>query len=47
MQLVSKAKEGANIPEQLPSSLLPFKTRPSTIPNNNHTESKVRIQNIK
>ena len=40
MQLVAKAKEGVVIPEQLPSSMLPFKTRHSSVLNNN-TESKV------
>ena len=40
MQLVTKAKEGIIIPEQLPSSLLPFKTRHSSGLNSN-VESKV------
>jgi hypothetical protein len=40
MQLVAKAKEGVIIPEQLPSSLLPSKTRHS-IGLNNNVESKV------
>jgi len=33
MQLINKAKEGTNIPDQLPPSLLPFKVRHSSIPN--------------
>lgn len=32
MQLVSKAKEGATVPEHLPPSLLPFKVGHSTMP---------------
>ena len=46
MQLVTKAKEGVVIPEQLPSSLLPFKTRHSSILTANNSESKVFINVI-
>jgi hypothetical protein len=34
MQLVNKAKEGTQIPDALPPSLLPFKIRPSSLPSN-------------
>ena len=32
LQLISKAKEGVQMPDQLPPSLLPFKVRHSSIP---------------
>lgn len=48
MQLVSKAKEGLTIPEQLPSSLLPFKTRHLSIPSSvNNFDSKVIFKGSK